>query len=396
MARHIRILAGKLDRQAGSHVYHQELIRRLAARGYRVSVLCFEAVPEVRGCAEVFEVSPQGPQWPLLWRLTTLFAFLRCVRGMKRLELDQADVVIAGEHLFLQEHAKRFPQTPWIYLPHSLVVRQEIEGYGLPPVMHWATNQVYTRLQRWALSHANRTLRFTRWSCEVLKDSYGGKIQPRFVINPVGITLPDQVSMSETVRKPVRLLYLGQLIPRKRVEALPPILAGLRNEAWQLDIVGQGPLRHELEAQIQQLGLSDRVRFHGFHPHPEQWYRRADLLLLPSRSESLGLVVLEAMSYGVPCLTFRADGMTTWHPLHEILDHGRTGLLAADPEDFKRLLLEVLRSPEKLLLYGQAARKYVVERHSWERHLDRYEELFDELLLGQSVGKRDRSVVAQV
>jgi glycosyltransferase involved in cell wall biosynthesis len=383
MARHIRILAGKLDRQAGSHVYHQELIRRLAARGYRVSVLCFEAVPEVRGCAEVFEVSSRVPEWPFLWRLTALFAFLRCVSGMKRLELDQPDVVVAGEHLFLYEHARRFPQTPWMYLPHSLVVEQEIEGYRLPPAMHWVTNQLYTRLQRWALAHADRTLRFTRWSCEVLADSYGGRVRPRFVVNPMGIAMPGHVDERKAAHKPVRLLYIGQLIHRKRVEWLPSILAGVREEAWRCDIVGDGPLRRELEEKIGQLGLNTRVQFHGFQPEPDKWYRQADLLLLPSRSENSPVVVLEAMSYGVPCLAFKADGLTTWHPLHEILDHGRTGLLATDQEDFGRLLRDVLRGPEMLIQIGQAARRYALEHHSWERHLDRYEELFEELLVGQ-------------
>ena len=64
--------------------------------------------------------------------------------------MPPADVVIGGEHLFLKEHCRRFPQTPWVYLPHSLLVDQEIRSYNLPPLMRWISTTLYVRLQRWA------------------------------------------------------------------------------------------------------------------------------------------------------------------------------------------------------------------------------------------------------
>jgi glycosyltransferase involved in cell wall biosynthesis len=265
MRRHIRILAGRVDRAAGSHVYHQELVCRLAARGHRVSLVCFESVPEVAGAAEVFEVGKRpGPPPRLIWRLGAVLDYLHCSRGLARLSLPPADVVIGGEHVFLKAHRCLFPRTPWIYLPHSLVVDQEIRSYNLSPLQHWVTSALYVHLQRWALRHADRTLRFTHHAARALETRYGRSVGARYAINPMGIELPDQ-SPRTAGGGGLRLLWVGQLIPRKRIDLALAALGGLRGLDWQFDVVGDGPARAALEQQAQDLQLLDRVRFHGFH-----------------------------------------------------------------------------------------------------------------------------------
>lgn len=383
MTRHVRILVGWLDRGAGSHVYHRELAVRLASRGYRVSVVCFEAVPEVLECAEVTEVRPSPfEHGRLTWRLASWLQYRHCSRELLARPLPPADVVVGGEHLFLKAHRRKFPGTPWIYLPHSMVVAREIAGYGLPRSMHVVANQVYGRLQRWALRHANLTLRFTRRACQVMAEHYGGSLQPRFVVNPIGIDLPENSSVKPPGETELRLLILGRLIPSKGVDTALTALAGQRRRRWRLDVVGDGPLRGELERRAYELGIADRVHFHGFEPDPSSWYARSDLLLFPSRSESLGLVLLEAMGHGVPCLAIRADGAHYWNVNDEVIDDGRIGLLADGEAGFARLLESVLDRPDQLPPLGQAARRHVAENHTWDAHLDRYEEFFEPLLGG--------------
>ena len=379
MVRHIRILAGLLDRRAGSQLYHKELACRLAARGHRVSVVCFGAVPEVQACADVFEVLRKPyHEIRFCWRFASLLQYRHCGRQLAGLKLPPADVVIGGEHLVLKAHREMFPDTPWVYLPHSLVVRHEIDRANFPPIARYVSQWVYGRLQRWALNSADRTLRFTRRACEVLASSYPPSLRPRFVVNPAGVDLP-----RPAVRVPaddVRLLIAGRLVPMKGVELALTALGELRHYQWRLDVIGEGELRPSLERQAAALGLGDRIRFHGFQADPARWYGGADLLLFPSQSESLGLVLLEAMSHGTPCLGFLADGKTFWNVNDEIIEHGTTGLLARAAEDFRRQLEGVLRCPQQLALLGQAARCHVAQNFTWESHLDRYESLFEELL----------------
>jgi hypothetical protein len=57
-------------------------------------------------------------------------------RDIANAQLDEPDVVIAAEHLFLKGHAQRFTRTPWLYLPHSLVIAHEIDSYGMTGIRH--------------------------------------------------------------------------------------------------------------------------------------------------------------------------------------------------------------------------------------------------------------------
>src|SRR5215472_3549131 len=115
---HVRILAGLLDRKAGSHVYHVDLATRLQARGHRVSVVCFRA--EAGLPFETVEI-PRPEAWPFFWRVRSATDYIGVSRRLWQATLDRPDVTIGGEHLFLRAHARRFPG-PWIYLPHSLLL----------------------------------------------------------------------------------------------------------------------------------------------------------------------------------------------------------------------------------------------------------------------------------
>jgi glycosyltransferase involved in cell wall biosynthesis len=394
MACKVRILAGRVDRSAGSHVYHQELTRRFAARGHRVSLVCFEATPEALECAEVHEVPKELYIRSVMWRFSSFMTYRQSRSRLLHLDLPPADVVIAGEHLFLKAHWKKFPQTPWIYLPHSLVMSQEIQSYQLPPVMNWVSTRVYEHLQMWALRHADRTLRFSQQACDALSRYYGNSVRPRFTINPMGVELPRAVERRPIVY-PLKLLWVGQLIPRKRIDIALEMLAKLRQYSWIFDVVGDGLSREALERHSRGLGLQDRVRFHGFQADPLTWYRAADLLLFPSWLENSPLTMLEAMSCGVPCLALSGDGIHFHNANSEIIENGVDGFLADSDEDFLYQLERILKQPEVLRKTGDAARETITRRHTWEKHLDRYEELFSELIQerrGRNGGREPRGV----
>jgi glycosyltransferase involved in cell wall biosynthesis len=378
MSYHVRVLAGRIDRKAGSHFYHLELVRRLSRRGHRVSLVCFAPGADVLGCEEVFAVPAPTPAGRFLWRFQTLLNARHYRRALDRLPLAPVDVVVGGEHLFLKSHQRRFPRTPWIYLPHSLLIDQEIRSYNYPPLMQWISTTFYVRLQRWALNNATRTMRFTHMACDAMNKRYGRSVKPRYAVIPQATNLPEAM-VREAPEGPVRLLWVGQLIPRKRIDLALESLAHLKHLAWVFDIVGDGESRATLESQARQAGLSDRVRFHGFQPSPEEWYRRADLLLFPSWLENFPLTMLEAMARGVPCLAFRGDGVRYHNANGEILRHNQDGFLADSDEDFCRQLGELIAAPAMLRSAGEQARQTVAERYTWEHHLDQLEALFEEL-----------------
>jgi glycosyltransferase involved in cell wall biosynthesis len=80
-------------------------------------------------------------------------------------------------------------------------------------------------------------------------------------------------------------------------------------ESYTLDLVGDGPLKHELEQLCRSLGISDRVRFHGYLADPMSILGASDVLLQPSLREGFGLSVIEAGLLGVPVVATNVGGL---------------------------------------------------------------------------------------
>ena len=383
--KHVRILAGAIDRRAGSHAYNRELALRLAERGYRVSIVCFECEEGISQSCEVHELGRRRfNDVPFLWRFTSLLEHRDCKARFAKTPLSKPDIVVCTQHFLLKPHWQRFPQVPFIYLPHSHTVGDEVSSYRLPGMSRYVMTGLYQSLQRWGLRHANRTLRFSEHGRTVLERAYGDGIA-RFAVNPMGVDVPETVDVLETMvsknhDRAVRLLSVGRLVSSKRIDLLLDMLSSMNSLSWQLDIVGDGPHKPELESLVCRYGLEDRVHFAGFQNDPTKFYQSADLFVFPSRLENSPLVLLEAMSAGVPCLAMHHDGKTLLNANSEVIEHGCNGFLAKSSDDFCMQLRDLIRNKELLATIGMAARQTVLRHHTWESHLGRYDKIFEEII----------------
>jgi D-inositol-3-phosphate glycosyltransferase len=146
------------------------------------------------------------------------------------------------------------------------------------------------------------------------------------------------------------LLFVGRIQPLKGLDVAVRALAALGDPAAVLVVVGgaSGPGGQAELTRIHELatglGVRDRVRFADPQPHHllSTYYRAADVVLVPSRSESFGLVALEAAACGRPVVAAAVGGLRT------LVDHGRTGFLVEgrDPETFAGHVRRLLRSPD--------------------------------------------------
>jgi glycosyltransferase involved in cell wall biosynthesis len=109
------------------------------------------------------------------------------------------------------------------------------------------------------------------------------------------------------------VLFIGNLLPVKGLDVLIESFARppLQGVDFTCLLIGQGPLRSRLEDQITRRGLQGRVKLLGPRPHDQlpDWYRAADLFVLPSYSEGVPVVLLEAVACGTPFVASRVGGI---------------------------------------------------------------------------------------
>lgn len=385
MTFHVRLLVGSLMPTAGSHIYNRELIRRLAARGHRVSVVAFDNGNSTWDDVDL-QIIPRfnWQKLPLVWRWSSnLFAFDYACR-LPSMKLSRPDVVIGAEHLLLQPHARHFAGVPWLYLPHSNVAAREIESYGLYGLHRHNTVRLYHNIQRWALKHASRVVRFNHHSRSTLVAFHGeDSIDASFLINPQGVDFPEanRPHRMWPSNEPIRLLFLGRIVPSKNLSFVLQTLAHEPLRNWTLDVVGDGPDRSACVELSRQLGLTDYVRFHGNQSNVSEWYRNSDLFVFPTKLECAPLVLTEAMAHGLPSLVIREHGEHYRVPFAETID-GTNGLLADNEPHFQQLLSRVLRDPHQLESLALNAAEFARQHFSWERHLTRFEETFEDIVSG--------------
>ena len=123
------------------------------------------------------------------------------------------------------------------------------------------------------------------------------------VIIPNGI-IPPSLRHKDFPHDEMRFLVVGRLTRLKGIDVAMNALAGLKGYEWRLDVLGEGGERGKLETLSESLGISGRVKFHGDKDKPEveRYMAESSCLLFPSYSEGMGLVVLEALSAGLPVI----------------------------------------------------------------------------------------------
>jgi glycosyltransferase involved in cell wall biosynthesis len=175
---------------------------------------------------------------------------------------------------------------------------------------------------------------------------------------------------------PTVITYVGRLHQQKGVDTLLRAFGRLavREAAVhvRLDVVGDGPLRGQLKALADELGIADRVRFLGSSDRVPDLLEASDVFVLPSRAEGLSNALLEAMASGLPCVVSNVPGNV------DVITDGDDGLLFTvdDPDALAETLTRVVRSPALREALGRSARRTVETTYALEHVAHRYADLY--------------------
>jgi glycosyltransferase involved in cell wall biosynthesis len=174
---------------------------------------------------------------------------------------------------------------------------------------------------------------------------------------------------------PARMLFVGRLVYQKGLDVLFEALGGLKEVAWKLTIVGDGPRRGWLKERAAQLGLGERIAFVGWLEREQlpEVFAEANLFVYPSRHEGMPNALLEAMASGLPAVATQIAGN------EELVVEGETGRLVPveDAQSLRAALAGMLEDGEKRKRMGAAGRLRVERDYGWQRVAEDYLELLE-------------------
>lgn len=216
-----------------------------------------------------------------------------------------------------------------------------------------------------------------------------GFLESQIEYIPNGVILPQNRKVNYGQMKQV--MTTSRLSKEKGIDILLRAWAHvmLQEKSLKLIILGNGPLEEELKSLSESLGVMESVKFLGMIENVMEHVKQADLFVLPSRTEGLSNALLEAMSYGLPCIATNVGGNIELmgEDGNRNIGHGdfiiaKNGLLVNpdDVEGLSRAMLYLIRNGMKREELGNQARLSIQENYSIDLIADKYIGLYQRML----------------
>lgn len=260
----------------------------------------------------------------------------------------------------------------WICTIHDAYTAQVYSGHWIFPLLKWNWRRadrlvaVSEYAKRWAVG----TLGFEENRAKVIY--HGTDAVP---------DLPDTTPASARDRRPV-IGCLARYEPRKGIETLVRAMGKVCEviPGARLILAGADPTGYssEIKRLVKTLGLDDNVEVGSFCPTPLEFLKRLDVFAFASISEGFGIVLIEAMSVGVPVVACDI------YPMNYIVQHGRTGLLAppGDSTAIAAAIVDLATDPDKSDAMGKAGHRRCIEEFSSAKAMEKIHALYIESLEG--------------
>jgi len=335
---------------------------------------------------------PAGPPRPLSKEeiLGHLPAFTSAL--LAHAESERRDYRLVHSHYWLSGWVARRAvqrwEVPWVHSFHTLARTKAEAGLPLDPVR--------AEVEAVLAQKADRLVAGSSAEERDLGRLYGAGADKVCVV-PLGVDVEDfgprptaAIRARHGLRDHRVILHVGRLERLKGADTLLEAVADLARRPGFEDVVtlivgadsgdGQRQAGHpagergRLEELAAGLGVAGRVRFLGAVPHDElaDLYAVADVCVVPSHTESFGLVALEAQASGTPVVAAAVGGLL------DVVVDGSTGFLVAtrSPRDYASRLAEVLGDSALRRRMGDAAREHAATL-TWARSVDRLQALYD-------------------
>lgn len=350
------IVYDSLDLTTGGFLYDRKLVDHLRAAGHEVTV---EAIPWRSTARNLLDnVSPR-------------------VRSRVRSLATRADIVVQDElcHPSLAIANRILPRdVPIVAIVHHLRSHEPTH------------TRVTSLVERLYLTTVDAFVCTSQTTQNAVKSVLGRNHLPGIVATPGGDRLNPRITPEEITARahesgPLRLVFIGSVVPRKGLDALIDGLAELPPDSWTLEVIGDTKTNLHYTARVTDLvhrhGLGDAVSFRGQIPDDALAATLANshLLVVPSMYEGFGIVYLEAMGFGLPAIGTTDGGAT------EVIRDGDTGFLIPpqSPSRLAEAIRPLIRDRDQLAAMGQAARNHYESFPGWTETTNRIREYLEGL-----------------
>ena len=340
------IIYGSLSSLSGGYLYDRKLVEHLQSQGDQVEIISLPWRGYLRHLGDNLSAS--------------------LLRRLSRLEIDilLQDELNHPSLFWLNRRLRRRVVYPFISIIHHLRLSEQRPRWQ---------NRLYRGIERRYLGSVDGFIYNSQTTRGVVEGQVGAGY-PGLVAYPAGDHFQPRLTQGEITRRaaqpgPLRLLFLGNVIPRKGLHTLLGALSRIPRDAWALEVIGSLGADRAYAARMRglaaRLGLSGGVKFPGSLAEDELAKRleKAHLLVVPSSYEGFGIAYLEGMGFGLPAIGTSAGSAG------EMITHGMDGYLI-EPGDAQALaghLIDLWQDRSKLAQMSLAARRRYSAHPTWEQ-----------------------------
>ncbi|MDP1544937.1 MAG: glycosyltransferase family 4 protein [Anaerolineales bacterium] len=197
---------------------------------------------------------------------------------------------------------------------------------------------------------------------------------------PNGVDFDNLAQRKIEINTPPRLVFAGRFVPQKNPLAIIRVLAQLKELSWNCSMLGDGPMFEQVRQEIEAHGMLERFNLAGWVTPQEvlDEFSRSDILFMPSFSEGLPVVGVQALAKGLAIVASRIGGFL------DLVDHESNGCLieVQDEAVFANTLRGLISNPERLLKFRRASLEKA-RSFDMKKVADRYEFIFQDVLNGR-------------
>ena len=367
----MRIAVSCHPTQGGSGVVATELAHALAGRGHEVHLVACDKPYRYQEDSGVRFHRVNVPDYPLFKYPPHDLCLANKLAGLARDE--RVDIIHAH---YAVPHAVTALLAKQIVQPHPLRIVTTLHGTDITLV---GSHSDFFDLIRHAILGSDAVTAVSAWLAAETKARFDLDFAPHVIPNFVDT---GRFHAKGRVDYPgeegeLVLAHASNLRPVKRIGHTLRVFQGVQKALpSRLIVLGEGPEKGLAIETAAEMGLSDRVHFHGDTRDMPLKLRSAHLYLLLSEYESFGLSALEAMACGTPAVVSDAGG------LPEVVTHERDGLLCppGKPHATARAIVDFVKDPERWARASEAAAHAAATRFTVEQVVPLYENLYERAL----------------